>query len=139
MTAATGLSETPAASQHLSPLQTATIPAAKPTGPNIPGARNKDQATHTRLARAHIRPGLEFSNLCNGKKHDRTLCLVAMNWMVFNGQHLDRRKATSIKRAVDRAYVELKGEKPPPVPRGWWHPKRGLGTTPGGLQMLGLA
>ena len=96
------------------------------TGEPLPCARGRERE----LALQHLR---------NGKKHDRTLCLVAMNWMVFNGQHLDRRKATSIKRAVDRAYVELKGEKPPPVPRGWWHPRHGLGITPGGLQMMGLA
>jgi len=96
------------------------------SGEPLPRARGRERE----LALQHLR---------NGKKHDRTLCLVAMNWMVFNGQHLDGHKATSIKRAVDRAYVELKGERPPPVPRGWWHPRHGLGITPGGLQMMGLA
>ena len=75
----------------------------------------------------------------NGKKHDLTLFLVAMNWMVLQGRHIDRRRAVLIKKSVDRAYVEVNGEKPPPVPRGWWHPRNDLGTTPGGLQMMGLA
>ena len=56
VTAATALAETPAAPCTLAPLQTATISAANPTGPNIPGARNKDQAAHTRLARANDVP-----------------------------------------------------------------------------------
>ena len=90
-------------------------------GEPLPRARGRDRE----LALQHLR---------SGKKHDLTLCLVAMNWMMFNDQHLDRRKATLIKRAVDQAYVELKGENLPPVPRGWWHPRHGLGITPGGYR-----
>ena len=82
---------------------------------------------------------LAIEHFSAGKKHDLTLFLVAMNWMVLRGQHVDRRRAVLIKKAVDRAYVEVNGEKPPPVLRGWWHPRNDLGVTPGGLQMMGLA
>ena len=88
------------------------------------------RGTERELAIRHFR---------NGKKHDLTLFLVAMNWMALRGQHVDRRRAVLIKKCVDRAYVEVNGEKPPPVPRGWWHPRNDLGITPGGLQMMGLA
>ena len=57
--------------------------------------------------------------------------------MIFNGK-LDRRHAVTIKKSVDRAYVDVHGDRPPPAPRGWWYPANKR-LTRGGLPMLGLA
>jgi len=72
------------------------------------------------------------------KGYEITLWEVANQWMMGNGQ-LDRPQAAAIKKSVDRAYLDVFGVKAPKVPRGWWHPEKGLGITPGGLQEIGLA
>ena len=73
-----------------------------------------------------------------GRDYEFTLWEIAHQWMMSNGQ-LDRRHAVSIKKSVDRAHIDILGEKAPPAPRGWWRPATDLGTSRGGLQETGLA
>lgn len=73
-----------------------------------------------------------------GDDYEWTLWEVANQWMMTNGQ-LDRRHAVAIKKSVDRAYFDVFQVNPPPAPRGWWHPEKDLGLSPGGLPEMGLA
>jgi len=75
----------------------------------------------------------------DGEDYEKSLWLVANNWMMLNGEQLDRRTAVAIKKCVDRAHFDILGKHPAPPPRGWWRPEPNLGITLGGLVEMGLA
>ncbi|MCH8267918.1 MAG: hypothetical protein IH846_10400 [Acidobacteria bacterium] len=58
--------------------------------------------------------------LGQGMSYEYTLWWVATMEMI-GGSQLDRRKADTIKKAVDREYRAQRREDPPGVPSGWWH------------------
>ena len=71
--------------------------------------------------------------------YEQTLWEVANQVMMYSGALLDRRRADSIKKSVDREYQFQHDELPPTPPRGWWHPAADAGElTLGRLTVLGL-
>ena len=74
-----------------------------------------------------------------GEDYEKTLWLVTNNWMLLDGEQLDRRRAVAIKKCVDRAYVDILNKKPPSPPRGWWRPEPGLVIGRDGVRDMGLA
>ena len=71
--------------------------------------------------------------------YEQTLWEVANQVMMYSGTLLDRRRADSIKKSVDREYQYQQDELSPTPPRGWWHPAADSGElTLGGLTVLGL-
>ena len=59
--------------------------------------------------------------LQSGKTYEETLHWVGNAAMLGDGKEFTRSRAQSIKKSVDREYLAQRRQKPPAVPRGWWH------------------
>ena len=76
----------------------------------------------------------------DGMPYEQTLWEVANQVMMYSNTLLDRRRADTIKKSVDREYQARYDEIAPDPPQGWWHPAPDAGElTLGGLTILGLA
>ena len=74
--------------------------------------------------------------LGRGERYREVLTGIAHMVVVREGAVLTRRRATLIKKGVEREFRMVRGEEAPKSPRGWWYPVRV--PVSGGARLLSL-